>query len=705
MKEMEIFAECQKINVHLQIGEQGRARNDLIKLLDYHEDKKIEYTSLVNHLIRETGLYPYIKSESALWQDKFICEVFKVDVGQDVAILHREQSSLLAKMIEGRNIAISAPTSFGKSFVIDAFIALKRPSNVVIIVPTIALTDETRRRLYKKFSDSYRIITTSDVLISEKNIFIFPQERSFGYLNKIESIDLLIVDEFYKASSKFDKERSPSLLKAIIKLGKIAKQKYFLAPNIQSIKDNIFTKDMEFVEMLNFNTVYLEKHELYKEIKNDERLKSLALLKILNEKQTKSLIYAGTYTNIDKVSNLLIAELKVRSKPILDNFADWLALNYDAHWKLVSLARRATGIHNGKLHRSLSQIQIRLFEEIDGFDNIISTSSIIEGVNTSAENVIIWRNKIGASNLNDFTYKNIIGRGGRMFRHFIGKIYLLESPPLEEVTQLEIPFPDSILGDLDENTYEESLTTEQIAKIVSFKHDMQGLLGKESYDRLAKENVFQLSNSDFIREIARAMKGSPDEWNGFSFLNSDDVEKWDRFLYKIIGLIPGGWETSYTKLVAFIKILSKNWTHTIPQLLKQLDEHDIDIDAFFKLERVVSFKFSALLADVNELQKVILKKGFDVAPFVSKLSHAFLPSAVYQLEEYGLPRMVTKKIHQHGAIDFEDETLTLHKAIDKFKIVGRDAMLLESYFDEFDRYILEYFYSGITIGRDVSAIS
>ena len=114
----------------------------------------------------------------------------------------------------------------------------------------------------------------------------------------------------------------------------------------------------------------------------------------------------------------------------------------------VSLARRATGIHNGKLHRSLSQIQIRLFEEMDGFDNIISTSSIIEGVNTSAENVIIWRNEIGASNLNDFTYKNIIGRGGRMFRHFIGKIYLLESPPLEEVTQLEIPFPDSILGDL-----------------------------------------------------------------------------------------------------------------------------------------------------------------------------------------------------------------------------------------------------------------
>jgi reverse gyrase len=52
-----------------------------------------------------------------------------------------------------------APTSFGKSFIIDAFIALKQPKNIAIIVPTIALTDETRRRLQRKFSNqALRII-------------------------------------------------------------------------------------------------------------------------------------------------------------------------------------------------------------------------------------------------------------------------------------------------------------------------------------------------------------------------------------------------------------------------------------------------------------------------------------------------------------------------------------------------------------------
>lgn len=76
---------------------------------------------------------------------------FEIDVGRQLAILHREQSTVLARLQKGKSIAVSAPTSFGKSFIIDAFIAAKHPDTVVIIVPTIALMDETRRRLLKTF--------------------------------------------------------------------------------------------------------------------------------------------------------------------------------------------------------------------------------------------------------------------------------------------------------------------------------------------------------------------------------------------------------------------------------------------------------------------------------------------------------------------------------------------------------------------------
>ncbi len=53
--------------------------------------------------------------------------------------------------------------------------------------------------------------------------------------------------------------------------------------------------------------------------------------------------------------------------------------------------------------RRLSQLQVLLFEHEKGFDSIISTSSIIEGVNTSAQNVVIWKSKLGQTNLKDFT--------------------------------------------------------------------------------------------------------------------------------------------------------------------------------------------------------------------------------------------------------------------------------------------------------------
>jgi hypothetical protein len=128
----EIFSACIKINDLIVSQSHNEARNELIRVLDYHQKHDLPYGDLVNHLIRETGLYPYLQSDSASWQDRFAYEAFKVDIGLRTPItLHREQSTVLRKLLEGLNLAISAPTSFGKSFIIDAYISIKRPKNVV----------------------------------------------------------------------------------------------------------------------------------------------------------------------------------------------------------------------------------------------------------------------------------------------------------------------------------------------------------------------------------------------------------------------------------------------------------------------------------------------------------------------------------------------------------------------------------------------
>ena len=691
-----IFEQCQTINELLIADKENDARQELIKLLDFHESNKIEYTPLINHLIRETGLFPYLEPETSNWDERFVYDVFKVEVGESEPLtLHREQSLLLKQLLEGKNIAVSAPTSFGKSFVIDAFIKIKKPKNVLIIVPTIALTDETRRRLYKKFASEYKIITTTEVEPAEKNIFIFPQERAINYLNKVERFDIMIIDEFYKASKNFDKERSPSLIKAIIQLGSKSEQRYFLAPNISSLGKNPFTKEMEFIK-LDFNTVFLDVKEFYKEIGKDEERKTAKLIEILKAQDTKSLIYAGTYSNIDILSNIININFEEKNSELLNNFSKWLSKNYSYNWSLTYSVKRGTGIHNGRLHRSLSQIQVKLFEEKDGLNNIISTSSIIEGVNTSAENVILWMNKNGSSGLNDFTYRNIIGRGGRMFRHFIGKIYILDKPPASEQTQLDLPFPEEILGGLDTDYDSSVLTKEQVAKIQYYQDEMSNILGADIYKKLKDDGAFQSSDSEFIKAIAIDMASNPEEWNGLSYLNSSNRDKWDNSIYRIINLKPGYWETKSSTFVAFIKVLRDNWFKSIPELLKLLEPHNVGIDEFFKLERNVSFKFSSLVKDVNTLQKEILKsKNCDISSFAAYVSHAFLPSVVFQLEEYGLPRMISKKIQESKLINFYDSNLTIHQTIEIFNELGIKTIKEKVDLDEFDKYILEYFYDGI----------
>ncbi|TOJ72538.1 hypothetical protein CGI36_05210, partial [Vibrio parahaemolyticus] len=86
-----------------------------------------------------------------------------------------------------------------------------------------------------------------------------------------------------------------------------------------------------------------------------------------------------------------------------------------------------------------------------------------------------------------------------------------------------------------------------------------------------------------------------------------------------------------------------------------------------------------------------------IAPFIGKVSNAFLPPLVYQLEEYGLPRMLSRKIHDLGVIDLERNDVEIHDVLEEFTNMSIEHQVrLNTSFDSFDRYIFEYFMEGIT---------
>jgi hypothetical protein len=92
----------------------------------------------------------------------------------------------------------------------------------------------------------------------------------------------------------------------------------------------------------------------------------------------------------------------------------------------------------------------------------------------------------------------------------------------------------------------------------------------------------------------------------------------------------------------------------------------------------------------------VFSQNVDVSPFIAKASHAFLPRLVYELEEYGLPRMVSKKIHDSGIIDLEDNELPIHAAISHFSQLGCERVKNRmKNIHPFEDYILDYFFDGI----------
>jgi hypothetical protein len=131
--------------------------------------------------------------------------------------------------------------------------------------------------------------------------------------------------------------------------------------------------------------------------------------------------------------------------------SEWLSNEFHPDWALAKSVKKGVGIHYGPLPRSIAQDIVRQFND-GNFRFLVCTSTLIEGVNTRAKNVIIYENKIARQKLDFFTFNNIKGRSGRMFEHFIGRVFRFDDEP-----QMELPFVDFPLHEQSADTPESLL--------------------------------------------------------------------------------------------------------------------------------------------------------------------------------------------------------------------------------------------------------
>lgn len=139
------------------------------------------------------------------FKDTAIDEYYKTESG---FILDSEQKDVLDTFenADGK-LFLSAPTSFGKTFLLKEIIYRHREnySNIVIVLPTVALLIEVTEEIddfNEKHSLGYTIYNSiyKDLELSERNIFILTPERVLRLLAIVPDIELdfFFFDEIYK---------------------------------------------------------------------------------------------------------------------------------------------------------------------------------------------------------------------------------------------------------------------------------------------------------------------------------------------------------------------------------------------------------------------------------------------------------------------------------------------------------------------------
>jgi Helicase conserved C-terminal domain/DEAD/DEAH box helicase len=562
-------------------------------------------------------------------------------------VFHREQAEVYRSLMNGDNIILSAPTSFGKSRVIDAVIASRRYKNIVVVVPTIALIDETRRRL-SRFSPYFKIVTQVSQNPGDRNIFVFTAERANVY-EEFPRVDFFVIDEFYKIGAvDVDQKRTVALNNAFYKLSNGGGQFYLLGPCVRQIPEGLEKRFRCRFFPTTYSTVA---SDLIRVKKTGSDLSTLCELvrKIQGE---PTLIFCKSPKSANEIAKALLDSGSTGITHGEDSAAFWMEQNFHSEWVLPRSLKKNIGMHHGKLPRSLGQYVVRAFN--DGRINVlICTSTLIEGVNTKAKNVIIFDNSIAKEKLDFFTFNNIKGRSGRMFEHFVGRVFLFHEPPEEELPFVDFPvfsqgedMPDSILLQLND----EDLSPRSRARLKPFSQqtDLPMDLLK-IHSSIEPEKLLSLARYIKTASIQQRKLLS---WTGYPTwenLKEVCVLAWAHLLSGRgqSGVFSGAQlALKISKLRETPDIRRRILDELVPgkYAAKTVDEA---VERVLEFERTwASFELPRILRAFSDIRGFVVGGSGDYSFFAGKLENLFRPSFQVALEEFGVPLQISDKLNK-----------------------------------------------------------
>lgn len=738
-----------------------RQIRDLICFLSENKEyrEKDLYRTAIFEAAEKLRVFGYVKGTNRISIDEFSNDGI-LDVKQQTIqnyysskifpnnLLDKKQKEIIDTFmqLEEKRILVSAPTSFGKTFILRELLFLnhERYKNILLVFPTIALLNENTdsiKNLVATLESEYKIVNNvySNINENDKHIFILTPERVLKLLSDQQNlnIDFFFFDEIYKIDEDFSNDedsketenddnkckvdkgnRAKAFRITLYLLTRNVKEFYLAGPylNLENTKyglreyikkNKITVIDVKFeptmrIEIDAWKKHAVEKHpilgdnvlNLYKDRPLTTKEKIAGIIEYINNNNLgQTIFYCSTPANAMGYIHDIVADLPKNNNKINESFINHLkqkyGINIDSvtdntaeYWSLVRAMEHGYGIHHGKFPKYIQNEILKMFNNGD-FNFLFCTSTIIEGVNTKAKNVVVINNSVGNKTMSAFALKNIKGRAGRYYHHYTGRVFYTDRKQreIEKANELQLNFP----------TYDDRKLLDVDLDNAEFKDlHSSNQREKEKRDRTLNfdflpDKVF-VKNRLYARDIQEKYLNfilNEKEFSKFKILinNSNNIK---RFLdNKMISIILESFENcgvlEHREAVVYRSVVSKYSIEGTKGIIKyHVDNHirvkaksnrddirksleTIDkayIDSFKQIRNIIEYEVPKLLCFFESIfSYAATLKGynmsdFNMSPIIRFFELGITTEFGLSLVEYGFPidtiRDIEKKFNKIG---------------------------------------------------------
>jgi len=393
--------------------------------------------------------------------------------------------------------SVSAPTSAGKSYIFTLSIIKRLLNNskeiIVLIVPTRALIRELSLKIIKELK-KYNLINSIDVrtvpiiedeLFEKGRVYILTQERLTALLEQgTININTCFIDEAQEIQSNRGVVLQNTLESLINSFPNV--NLFFASPLIENPEyfNKLLDKDYDkqyFIEKIspvgqniilltsvdkkpkqvNIDLINLASENknigifnLDFKFRNSSRIIDLA--KMITKDEELTLVYCNGQSEAETRALSLSKLLDDINIDEINHLIEFIKEDIHKDYSIIECLKKGVAYHYGKMPSTVrSEIEQLASDGILKF--IFCTSTLLQGVNLPAKNIIVHKPKKGTDTpMNRADFLNLIGRAGRLLHQFQGNIWCIEPDEWDEkcfegkkLQKIESYFDKSLLHKTD----------------------------------------------------------------------------------------------------------------------------------------------------------------------------------------------------------------------------------------------------------------